>query len=540
MTAFPAAESYLPSRSNADLLAKIGVAFAIAAICVYALVVTSYFLATNVDVSWLILAGDRMLEGEQLYVDVLETNPPFSVVLYLPFVALEHATSIAAEIWLRFTVVGLSLASLRVATHILVQADPAYRKPRFAWMVPFTCFLILMFFPDQFGQREQFALIALLPWLALQAARDRSVDFRAATTAQVIIAALGAAFVVMIKPPYYTLAIIIPSLALAIGRRSLRPLLVPENLIGAALACLYVLYIVLFDQPYLELFRTLLEPLYLPLRESPDVLVWAPAGLVFIAGVAATVASGVRHLHRDVRLLLFSAAGFAPAYVLMGKGWTYHTWPLVTLGLVALVLQILQQPRLADSSPVRKSVAWIGLVYAISVPVASQVIVHVDGQPNALAPISRAAAAISAAVAHPTIASISAIPHTAHPLSRMVGGRFVSRHPSAWAISYAELLILRSHDQVERERLARLRDSLIAQMAAELGEKRPDIIVYDAVPENHFTTLMRPGMEGYSWPALVLNNPAVAHELSGYRELYREGSIHYLIRADIGVRGPSP
>ncbi|RUW97020.1 hypothetical protein EOA35_26485, partial [Mesorhizobium sp. M8A.F.Ca.ET.023.01.1.1] len=47
--------------------------------------ITSLLLPVNVDVSWLLTVGDRVLNGERLYVDIAEANPPFSTWLYLPF-----------------------------------------------------------------------------------------------------------------------------------------------------------------------------------------------------------------------------------------------------------------------------------------------------------------------------------------------------------------------------------------------------------------------------------------------------------------------
>ena len=45
------------------------------------------------DTSWLITVCERMLSGERLYADIYETNPPFSVWLYLPPVAAAAATA---------------------------------------------------------------------------------------------------------------------------------------------------------------------------------------------------------------------------------------------------------------------------------------------------------------------------------------------------------------------------------------------------------------------------------------------------------------
>ena len=33
-------------------------------------------LRVNVDVAWLLTVGEKMLDGQRLYVDILETNPP--------------------------------------------------------------------------------------------------------------------------------------------------------------------------------------------------------------------------------------------------------------------------------------------------------------------------------------------------------------------------------------------------------------------------------------------------------------------------------
>jgi hypothetical protein len=36
-------------------------------------------LPFNVDVSWWLIVSERMLDGQRLYVDILETNPPMAL-----------------------------------------------------------------------------------------------------------------------------------------------------------------------------------------------------------------------------------------------------------------------------------------------------------------------------------------------------------------------------------------------------------------------------------------------------------------------------
>ena len=46
----------------------------------------------NTDVSWLLVIGERVLDGQRLYVDIVEINPPMAVFAYLPGIALARAS----------------------------------------------------------------------------------------------------------------------------------------------------------------------------------------------------------------------------------------------------------------------------------------------------------------------------------------------------------------------------------------------------------------------------------------------------------------
>ena len=49
------------------------------------------------DISWLSVAAQRMLHGERLYSQVLEVNPPLSVLLYVPAVLLAELSGLTPE-----------------------------------------------------------------------------------------------------------------------------------------------------------------------------------------------------------------------------------------------------------------------------------------------------------------------------------------------------------------------------------------------------------------------------------------------------------
>ncbi|EBU8132117.1 hypothetical protein DLM20_25530, partial [Salmonella enterica subsp. enterica serovar Java] len=42
----------------------------------------------NGDASWIITMCERVLAGDRLYVDLIETNPPFTIWMFMPAVLL--------------------------------------------------------------------------------------------------------------------------------------------------------------------------------------------------------------------------------------------------------------------------------------------------------------------------------------------------------------------------------------------------------------------------------------------------------------------
>src|SRR5437667_12215618 len=91
---------------------------AVAAVFVAA-VLLRQVMPFNVDVSWWLIVSERMLDGQRLYVDILETNPPMAVPVYLFSVALARAVDIRPEVVLEGLIFTLIAASLGATWRIL-------------------------------------------------------------------------------------------------------------------------------------------------------------------------------------------------------------------------------------------------------------------------------------------------------------------------------------------------------------------------------------------------------------------------------------
>ena len=491
------------------------------AVVAYAVWATTFALASNVDVSWLLVVCERLLGGERLHSDIVEVNPPFSPLLYMPYMLLEKLTGIAAELWVASGVVGLGLGSLLLSVLILSRGEAVYRRPGALWLAPAALFLVLCFLPNQFGQREHFALIGALPWIALQCARQRNPDFEAGSRPERILAGLGAAAVVMVKPPHFALALVLPSLWLALSRRSVKPLFVAENLVGATIVTAYVAYIAIFDPEFFTKVMPVVEEIYLPLRASLfDLMVNWPKVVLLLAAACTFAAGGWRRMHWDIKIPVLTALGFLPGFLVMGKGWPNHALPMAVVAIIAFGLALLRFGTFRDAVFMRRLALVFGCVLVLQVTVRAQ---HAALTTDS-GWIDRSAAAIRGAVDRPTIISVASRLQAAHPLTRLVDGKFVARHPAAWAAYNAETLARNEADPERRRRLEALRDQTLADVAAEISARNPDVVLS--------------GED--EWHAFTLRHPNMTAAMRDYEVLHADKEVTVFLRKDIRARMEAP
>src|SRR5258708_32664388 len=97
MTVNSEAGSHLMPRQGSRVAAPALLASLSIMILFVAAIVLRHFLAANTDVSWLLTVGERVLDGQRLYIGVLETNPPMAVLGHTPGIAIALALRLPAE-----------------------------------------------------------------------------------------------------------------------------------------------------------------------------------------------------------------------------------------------------------------------------------------------------------------------------------------------------------------------------------------------------------------------------------------------------------
>jgi ABC-type antimicrobial peptide transport system permease subunit len=103
--------------STAEIYAKkteaVGVAPAVwLGLVVAIFAVSRWWLGTDTDVSWLITANEKLLDGGRLYIDAMENNPPAAVYIYTLPVWLARLLHLRPELVVDLSVTALAAASL--------------------------------------------------------------------------------------------------------------------------------------------------------------------------------------------------------------------------------------------------------------------------------------------------------------------------------------------------------------------------------------------------------------------------------------------
>jgi hypothetical protein len=502
----PVLESFgrLPSRSAVPAGAA-GYAIPLAIVFLAALVLRHVVVA-NTDVAWQITIAERLLAGQQLYVDLIEVNPPAPSYLYLLPVVVARWLGLRAEIVIdTWTFVAIG-ASLWFSATIL-------RRGRLLDTIDGRILLavsaaVLALLPAQtFSEREHLATLALLPFLALMAVR--AMDRGAA--ASVAVAAGFAGGLAMVLKPHLALGVGAAGLTLLAHRRSLRPLLLPENVTAGLIAAAYVAGIALFFPRYISEMMPLMTAVYVPMRSTYLALLHLPSPWMWAALLLAIAAADRQALLRPpVRILVAASVGLLAAYVVQAKGWPYQSYPmLATLALALGFVAARTDPQ--RRGPANGRTIALATLALMAGPLWTWMNLADDH--------SDLAGPIRQLKPNPSMLVLTSDFSVGHPLVRLVGGRWVSHTGSLWISEGTESWLNRDDlDPERRSRLSAYRDWDRSLLLDDIRRHRPDIIVVERFP--------------YDREAWWRADPELSGLMAAYRPAFRRGNFVVMERSE--------
>jgi hypothetical protein len=500
-----AASSPIASACERRLAPTLGKRLALClptAVVVALAVILRAILPANADMSWIITICERVLAGAHLYSDILETNPPATVWLYMPPVLLARLSGLRPELVIDAGIFLGACASILLCVRMADRAG-TMPLPLKAWLIAVAALVLLVLPARTFTEREQIAVFAIAPYLVLAIIR---MEGRALTLLHALAAGIGIGFVVSIKP-HFGAAVGLVAIVVAWRRRDWRLLFVPEHLVAAGMFFAYVATIFYYYPDYWRGMIPLLRTVYLPVR-LPGMMIIATPSYLFIAAMlllfvsTRDAADGSRY-----SVAFAAAAGFAAAFLVQGQGWSYHTYPMLAVVTFAALAAIISGTLdIAAPANAQTLAARFGAWTAACMLCFGIFITMARGTDHGVL-----LEAVRRIKERPSIAVVSDDLALAHPLVRALGGTFVGRTCSQW-ITHGAMFVRQylETSEAERETLARL-EAFDADLVATDLAKRPDIVLVERTPIDYA-----------QWIAAHKN---VAAELANYRFVERLDGI---------------
>jgi putative flippase GtrA len=421
------------------------------------------------DTSWLITVIEHIDAGERLYRDVIETNPPFSIWLYVFPVQFADLVGITPESAVRLYTILICLAGTSLTGWMLVCGG--ILKRRSAVIVSLVLFSITVLISgNSFTERDQIGAVLALPLFALAAWRIALPEARRPGPLHWLTAATGACVFAMVKP-YYAIVVIAVAVYLALRRRDMRTLFLPEFVLSGAGTAGYLVLIYLLYPDFFAKLMPLLRDTYMAYRMPTEILLWlAMPGFVLIAAYAFCRRLTDRQDFPDV-LMVASLAAWLPFFV-QGKGWPYHAYPAILFGSAALVIgvAILFEKHASESR--------VGLV---TVALAAILAGHLRFLPSERPADVLVAAALRPGE-HPTVGMLGGGIETGHPFTRMIDGQWIEPYCSDWIAVYAvrrERQAVAAGDMVEAKRFEAMAAQYLSDKKVRLLRRLPQILIVD-------------------------------------------------------------
>lgn len=314
------------------------------AIALVALAITLLFVLTTVirsplkdDVAWLLWVAKKWLGGRDLYVDLVEVNPPLVIWLYAIPAAFSNWLDVAPKLTSTLFFATILVGSAWWTANLLHGRASLFdrRAPVFSIIA-----ILLLVLPGvEFGQREHLLAASVLPYIALFV---RALEGEAEPRVQASLAGTVAALGCAMKPSYALALVLVEVIGVLRGHRRLR--LAPMAFVAAT--GLYGVSVLIFEPDFL----TRAVPLALTLYGGTDTSVWhiltESRNLLFGQAVTLLLCAYQRETFARhspfLRHLFLALVAFAVActvlFVMQGKDWFYHRLPATTATVLALIL----------------------------------------------------------------------------------------------------------------------------------------------------------------------------------------------------------
>lgn len=290
------------------------------------------------DIAWLLYVARQWMAGRELYVDVIEVNPP--LIIWISAIPLKIARWLDADpLFVAMPVFVAAVLGCAWWTASLLRARGGLSAERLPVFALIGCALLILPGAD-LGQREHLLVAAFLPYLALL---SRSLEGWKASTAAALLAGVLAGLGCALKPRYAGVFAVLECLAFTRGLRSWRimPIAAGTTLVGYAglVAILCPAYLRRAVPMALALYGATDVPFLTLLADSTTLL----CGQAVALGLLWLRRRNLTKYNLMLTLMVFAVASTVVCFV-DGKDWYYHRLPATVATVLALLFWIATEP----------------------------------------------------------------------------------------------------------------------------------------------------------------------------------------------------
>lgn len=288
-------------------------------------VVTESQIQMNTDNAFLANAAIKMLTGEKMSETYYDTNPPLSVIIYLPAAMLVKFC--AVPVYYAVFIYGIVLLALSlVATYVILE-----KMDRFSGFekqaILYSALLANTFgVAYYFTERDQIIALALLPMFLLQLAMTDRVPFKPLFKWAVL---LMTGFLILLKPHYGLIPVVMISHR-AIKQKRFSALF-DADFWALCIACttyLVLLYVFFYD--FLSIILPDVITMYAMTQDTitvPKAVIQYGASLTLIAAMSCLTFDKP---YKNTLIFCIPAALCMLIFYLQGKGFLYQLIPFLT------------------------------------------------------------------------------------------------------------------------------------------------------------------------------------------------------------------
>jgi len=461
---------------------------------------------TNHDIAWYLFATRDWLAGADLYVEIVEVNPPLYFYMTRPALFIADLFRISDANGHTVTVAVLLFVSLVWCSSILRSDFTLSPRARAMFLVGIALSALLPTL-NGLGQREQVLVLCLLPWALKEASAHRSTAWQSLSTA--LFASVG----VCLKPHFVVMPIAV-TLMNCLETRSLRPVLSIENLVFLAVGLAYLGFVRVAHPAYLTEIVPMALEVYGAYGSPLHDLVLHIGYVIVPMTIFVLIVASRKGLSREIRVLVALALGGLVSFLAQGAGFNYHKVPLVAFSSVACFFALIA----ADRTRQEVLLACIAL---------SLFAINGIGQGfyrNSAVPVTKAIAADLGPI--DSLMTLSSHLYTGPPLALALGIDWASGYPANWLIPGAANRLALTDCEALPDTCTRLRQIAARNRSdniSDITKNRPELLIVD-LDSGYFD------MPRFDWLAFMSEDPAWVEAFAPYRQVAENERFLYFLR----------